>query len=110
MPERVPEDEQALLEAIVDAMIEATPESWGGVSLAVVVESSAGVDRMLHQISSPDGLNDRVEPTDELCDATRRIYLHAKRKAVPWTRATFQARRQPDGRWTFVSDFEYPAP
>ncbi len=95
-------------EAIVNALIEATPEWWNAAQLEVVhSERPSGVEGFAHTITSPEGHRDIVSATDELTDATLRLADLFRSHGKIWTKVVYTTTKSNGGKWTYSADFSY---
>jgi hypothetical protein len=93
--------------AIVNSMIESTPETWSQITLTLVRESnSSGVGNFTHELSSPEG-HAPVGPAESLFEATYQLdelfHTHGERL---FTKAIYRANAVGDG-WSYHAEFEY---
>ncbi len=93
--------------AIVNAMIESTPENWQEIVLTLTrPPTETGVGNFSHELSSPEG-HAPVGPADTLYDAT--YALDDLFQSVPGGRlvkAVYVAKAKQSG-WSYESQFEY---
>jgi hypothetical protein len=94
-------------QAIVNELIALTPEWWKTALLEVTHSSEAGIEKMSHIISSPEGHRDIVTASDELFQATYNLATLFKKNGSIWKKATYRASIEKDGTWTYTVDFEY---
>jgi len=102
--------EQAPIDRMIaDELILATPEWWESALLEVRAsrddQRSSG---LAYTISSPDGLSDHVEATEEIQGAVLRLaQLHARR-GHPWRCVRYHVRRRHGSDdWDTQITFEY---
>lgn len=93
--------------AIVNAMIESTPETWQEIFLTLKrVAGSIQLGNFTHELSSPEGYPP-VGPADSLFDATYKLdkllQLHGQ---MNLSKATYIAKVVGEN-WSYHADFEY---
>jgi hypothetical protein len=98
--------EEPIEKRIASALIEATPGSWERARLEVEANDEAGVLRMPHTISSPDGQREIVAATEEICAATFELRELFKQHGRAWRRLVFDIMQQ-EGSWHYVAHFDY---
>lgn len=93
--------------AIVNAMIESTPENWSQIVLSIWRDSlQAGVGSFLHELSSPEG-HAPVGPADSLYEATYNLdSLYVEVGMPRLSKAVYTAKTDGDG-WSYQVQFAY---
>lgn len=104
---RFQEEEAPIDEAIVNEVVELTPEWWRSVALEVTYSTENGIERYAHVISSLEGHKEPVVPSDKLYAATHDLGLLFRSHGKQWKRARYELRLQDDGSWKYAVDFEY---
>jgi hypothetical protein len=111
MANRVPtlqEEERPIDEQIANELISLTPESWRAAVLEVTYEGEPqGAEGYSHEIYSPDGHREPVEPSEELFRATRELGLLFQKHGHHWRRVKYTVNQQQDGSWRYSAAFEY---
>ena len=93
-------------DAIVDAMIASTPETWSHIVLTLVRPGDDhDVGHFTHELSSPTGLPP-VTPDDSLFDATYRLDALFQRHGALLSRAVYEVHYT-EGQGRFTASFEY---
>lgn len=103
----VPDDEQTPIhQAICDAMIASTPETWNIIELYLErTAATTQIGDLTHSISSPEGFPP-VMPDDSLYDATYRLDELFHRYHATFHRAVYRVELLPDS-WSFTVKFGY---
>jgi hypothetical protein len=104
---RLQEEEGPIDEAIVNELVELTPEWWRSAALEVTYSTENGIEKYAHIIRSLDGHKDPVLPSDKLYATTHDLGLLFRRHGKQWKRARYEIRLQDDGTWKYTVDFEY---
>lgn len=104
---RLQDEEGPLDEAIVNEVVELTPQWWRAVALDVSYSADGGIEKYSHVISSLDGHKEPVFPSDRLYAATHELGLLFRRHGTQWKRARYELRLQDDGSWKYNVTFEY---
>ena len=103
------QDEQAPRDnAVCNAMLDSTPESWQTIVLTLERCQDAQVGELLHSLQSPEG-HPPVAPSDSLLAATFELDALFARYGKRFTRATYRV----DARATpmkFEAEFSYDQP
>ena len=104
----VPGERQGPLHtAIVNELIALTPESWSAAMLTVGFASEEGMQSMDHEIRSPEGHRELINPSDELFDLTHQLFLLFQEFGQPWKQVMYEANLDPDGDWKWKCAFTY---
>lgn len=103
------DEEGPLDEEVVNELVAATPESWKAASLEIR-GSPLTLGSYECRISNPEGLNDRVEATEELKKAILELARLFERHGHHWSAARYEVRQRPDKTWDYQVDFEYATP
>ena len=94
--------------AIVNSLIEATPEWWGEAKLEIEWRPrECGVEGFAHTITSPEGHREIIEATEEICTETFRLADLFRRCGKQWKMVVYKVKQQPDGEWSYTADFTY---
>ncbi|MEW6363638.1 MAG: hypothetical protein AB1714_03250 [Acidobacteriota bacterium] len=104
---RLQEEEAPIDEAIVNEVVELTPEWWRSAALEVTYSSEDGIEKYAHVISSLDGHKEPVVPSDKLYAATHDLGSLFRRDGKHWKRVRYEIRLQDDGSWKYTVAFEY---
>jgi len=88
-------------------LIAATPEWWKSADLELEYSLAGETEGLAHEISSPEGHKDNVEPTEDLYSATLRLVDLFKRFGRVWRKATYTVTQSPDGNWKYTAEFDY---
>jgi hypothetical protein len=100
--------ERPIDEAIVDQLVQATPEWWKAAVLEVTRSVKANeVEGFAHLVTSPEGHRDVVQATDEIFELTLRLADLFKRFGKPWKKVVYSIRQNDAGGWSYSADFEY---
>lgn len=91
-----------VLEHVVNALIEATPEWWTRATL----ELSSTAEGCAHTITSEEHPTDIVSATDELFGATYALENLFRQGGKPWRRAVINAWTEGDA-WKYSADYQY---
>jgi hypothetical protein len=92
---------------ILDALVEATPESWSSATLSAEFEFGPESDSVSISITNPDGRREIVEPTERLQTAVRRLSLLMKSLGHSPRSAVYKASEVTPGEWRVRASFEY---
>jgi hypothetical protein len=106
----IPERQAPIDRAIVNAMIESTPETWQEIVLTLErMEYStevSSIGNFSHELTSPEGYPP-VCPTDSLFEATYRLdELLQSSGNHRLSKAIYSAKAVGDN-WSFHADYEY---
>lgn len=100
--------ERPIDEAIVDQLVQATPEWWKAAVLEITRSTKpGGVEGFAHLVSSPEGHRDMVQATDEIFELTIRLADLFANFGKPWQRVVYSIRQTPAGGWQYTADYEY---
>ena len=100
--------ERPIDEAIVDRLVEATPEWWKSAVLEVTRTTEAnGMVGFTHRITSPEGHRDIVVTTDEIFHLTKQLADLFTRFGGPWKKVSYAIHENPGGGWHYSADFVY---
>ena len=100
--------ERPIDEAIVDQLVQATPEWWKSAILEVTRSTKADdIEGFAHLITSPDGHRDLVQATDEIFELTLQLADLFTKFGKPWRKVVYSIRQNPEGGWRYSADFEY---
>lgn len=92
---------------ILDALVEATPESWSSATLSAEFEFGPESDTVSISITNPDGRREIVEPTERLQTAMRRLSLLMKSLGHFPRSAVYKASEVAPSEWRLRASFEY---
>ncbi|MBC8029831.1 MAG: hypothetical protein H7Z16_06950 [Pyrinomonadaceae bacterium] len=92
---------------IADSLISATPEWWKSAVLQIEYSFEDGIEGLAHEIISPEGFKDIVEPTEDLYSATLRLVDVFKRRGHVWRKAGYTVTQLPNGGWKYTVKFDY---
>ena len=104
---KLQEEEAPIDEAIVNELVELTPERWRSAALEVTYSTENGVEKYAHVISSLEGHKEPVFPSEKLYAETHDLGLLFRRHGKQWKRARYEIRLQDDGSWKYTVDFDY---
>src|ERR1035437_3809050 len=100
--------ERPIDEAIVDHLVQATPEWWKAAVLEVTRSTKAnGIEGFAHFVTSPEGHRDIVQATDEIFQLTIQLADLFTRFGKPRRRVVYSIRQNPAGGWNYSADFGY---
>ena len=100
--------ERPIDEAIVNGLIEATPDWWRAAVLEIAwSQNENGLEGFLHTISSPEGHRDLVQTTDAIHEATFKLSDLFRQHGKQWKKVIYSIRQKEDGNWTYQADFSY---
>lgn len=100
-------DQIQIDQEILDALVEATPESWTSAALNAEFEFGPASDAVSLSIFNPDGRREIVEPTERLETAMRRLSLFMKDLGHFPRSASYRAREVAPGEWRLHASFDY---
>lgn len=92
--------------AIVNAMIESTPESWSEIVLTLA-RSGGEIGAFRHELVSPEG-HPPVGPAESMYEATYRLDELLRAHAGVLSKATYVAKYINES-WSYQVSFEYAA-
>src|ERR1035437_4952873 len=94
--------ERPIDEAIVDHLVQATPEWWKAAALEVTRSTKAnGIEGFAHAITSPEGHRDIVQATDEIFQLTIQLADLFNRFGTSWKKVVYSIRQNPEGGWHY---------
>lgn len=102
------QEQQAPIDAaIVNAMIESTPETWQEIVLTLVrSEASNSIGDFTHELSSPEGFPP-VGPVGSLLEATYKLdELFQLTSKLRLAKAVYVAKAV-GNNWSYHADFQY---
>jgi hypothetical protein len=100
--------ERPLDEAIVNGLIEATPEWWVAAVLRISrTEAQTGRKGFAHIITSPEGHRDIVQATSDITEATFKLADLFAKFGKPWKQVVYSIQKLPEGGWKYVADYDY---
>lgn len=102
------QEQQAPIDtAIVNAMIESTPETWHEIILTLVRKpGSSSIGGFTHELSSPEGYPP-VGAADSLYEATYKLDDLLQGKAEKRISKAVYRVKSVGERWSFNAEFEY---
>lgn len=102
------EKEGPLDQAIVNSLIEATPEWWKSAVLEVDYRPrKGGIEGYAHTISSPEGHRDVIHATDEMCSLTYQLAQLFREYGRQWVKVVYKIEQLPTGAWNYAVEFSY---
>lgn len=108
MMKTLQEQEGPIDQAIVNSLVESTPDWWKSALLEIEQKNhSQGIVGYTHKISSPEGHRDIVQATEELCLHTFELAELFREHGKQWTKAVFRIEQLPTSDWNYVVDFSY---
>jgi|SRR6185295_20012366 len=100
--------ERPIDEAIVDQLVQATPEWWKAAVLEITRAAKPGeIEGFAHLVSSPEGHRDIVHATEEIFHLTIQLADLFASFGKAWQRVVYSIRQGPTGDWRYTADFEY---
>jgi hypothetical protein len=103
----IQELQQPLIEEMCGALIDLLPQHWTAATLEITVTRDGKNQSITHSIRSPEGHPDVVVVNPELADAVRRLQLLCDEHGHKFTKLTFRVDADPQGEWSFDSNWEY---
>ena len=98
--------QQPIDRAIVDAMIESTPETWRSIVLTLErASSNSDIGAFRHELSSPE-VHPPVGGAPSLFEATYRLDILLRTHGGVLRRAVYRATKK-DDTWSWSADYEY---
>jgi hypothetical protein len=105
------ERQKTLDTALMNALIEATPETWKAFRLELTFErAEATREAIRHEISNLEGRTEVVSATDAMFEASARLSDHFRSLGHLLSGATYEARQLPSGEWSYHAEWSYAAP
>lgn len=104
----IQELQEPLIEEMGGALIDSLPEQWTAATLEITVARHPdGKQAINHSIRNPQGLRDVVVVSPPLADVVRRLQLLCDEHGHKFTKLTFRVHSDPQGEWSFDSDWQY---
>ena len=92
--------------AIVNSMIESTPEEWTSITLVLTKESKEkNIGEFIHELSSPEG-HAPVSPEMTLYEASHKLDKLLQSNNAIIKKSIYKATYDGDN-WSYVAEFEY---
>jgi hypothetical protein len=108
MEETIQQLERTIDEAIVNGLIEATPESWKTIKLEIEWRPKQnGTEGFAHTITSPEGHRDIIPTSEMIYQQTFLLANLFKKHSKQWCKATYTASQSSGGEWKYSVDFLY---
>jgi hypothetical protein len=93
--------------AIVNAMIESTPETWQQIVLTLErAKGKIGIGDFTHELSSPEG-HAPVRSADSLFEATYQLDELLQSNGGGLSSKAVYVAKFIDGSWSYQAEFEY---
>lgn len=92
---------------LVEALIAATPENWNAAEMLVERQDDGINEKMLIEISSPEGHTDLVGPTDEIYEGLYCLSDCFRSEGKMWRSARYQISLSAEGNWRYQVHFNY---
>jgi hypothetical protein len=93
---------------IVNALIAATPESWNSANLYVKREEDSNYsEKMVVEISSPEGHTDMISATDAIYENLYRLSDCFRNEGKNWSEVKYEIALSSGGDWKYKVDFSY---
>lgn len=100
--------ERPIDEAIVNHLVEATPEWWKVAVMEVTrTVKPNGTEGFAHLITSPEGHREIVQATDEIFELTMRLADLFGKFGKQWNKVVYTIRQNSAGGWQYTADFKY---
>jgi hypothetical protein len=100
--------ERPIDEAIVNQLVQATPEWWNSAVLEVTRSVKPNdVEGIAHLISSPEGHRDVVQATETNIELTFQLADLFASFGKPWRSVVYSIRQNSTGGWQYTADFRY---
>ena len=101
-------EQQRLHQAILDELLECTPESWSSIRYEVTCAWNEGSPKQLsHEIISPEGHAEQILASRRLLEATQQLAVLCGREGARWKRMNALASSNEQDQWKLAVDFEY---
>lgn len=98
-------------QTILRELISITPEHWSNVMYVTMCEwDSDRIVRITHEISSPDGHNDIIEPSTELLHAIQTLAQIFQSAGLRWKKMSALAHSDSEQKWRLEIEHEYLDP
>lgn len=92
---------------LVQALIAATPETWGAAAMLVERQDDGTNEKMLIEISSPEGHADLIGPTDEIYEGLYRLSDCFRSEGKVWRTVKYEVSLSAEGNWKYQVHFSY---
>ena len=93
--------------AVANALIAATPEWWKSASLVADREEHGSKERMTIVITAPDGLPERISPTEEIYSSLYALADLFRERGTVWRSASCSVDQTEGGDWKYSVQFTY---
>ncbi|MEI8289078.1 MAG: hypothetical protein WCH99_06355 [Verrucomicrobiota bacterium] len=100
--------ERPIDEAIVNELIEATPQWWKVAILEIEWHPQEnGVEGFQHRILSPEGHNELVQASGQIHESSFRLADLFRKHGKQWLKVVYSVRQESSGEWKYSADFTY---
>ncbi len=101
-------DEQIPIDrAIANALVMATPDTWGAIKMTVSREVDERFDRTTVTISSPEGHSEPIRPTDEILEFLSDLFNLFNAHEIHCRGMVYYLSQDPAGGWDYHVNFDY---
>ena len=105
---KLQEDHELIDRAMVRELISIIPEDWRTAVLQIERSVDFGdIVRYSHEVSSPEGHRDVVQPTEEIFQRAIELDKVFTTHGCVWREVTYLVSEETDGSWKYTIDFKY---
>lgn len=92
---------------IANALIGATPDTWDKAEMSVTRVQDGEIEKMKILISSPEGHQDVITPSDEIYAGLYKLSDVFREHGTLWTEVFYSIGLTAEGKWKYQVKFTY---
>lgn len=92
---------------VILALIEATPETWRAAEMSVIRSDDGANEKMIIEITSPEGRGDMVGATEEIYQALYELSDCFRVFGKIWKEVRYNTVLDSDNNWKYSYNFIY---